>query len=63
MSVDITTFAVAVQNGFERCGGCNIIDFTTVMECNKNSNIQYYFNNNINKYTRSYCVSVTVCPS
>jgi hypothetical protein len=60
MPVDITKFAVAVQGWFMRGGGCNIIDFTTVLECNKNSNSEYY--NNSNKYTNPYCVSVTVCP-
>jgi len=38
MPVDITKFAVAVQDWFVRCGGCNVIDFTTVLECNKNNN-------------------------
>ena len=35
MSVDITKLAVTVQNWFAKSGGCNIIDFTTVLECNK----------------------------
>jgi len=40
MSVDITKFTVTVQNWFVRCGVCNIIDFTTVLEYNKNKNNQ-----------------------
>jgi hypothetical protein len=36
MSVDIIKFPAAVQKWFVKCGLCNIIDFTTVLECNKN---------------------------
>jgi hypothetical protein len=62
MSVDITKFAAAVQNLFERFGVCNIIDFTTDLECNKNNNSKYHYHNN-NKYTTPYSVSVTVSPT
>jgi hypothetical protein len=27
VSVDITQFVVAAENGFVRCGGCSIVDF------------------------------------
>ena len=59
MPVHIIQFAVALQIWFVRCGICNIIDFTAVLDCNKNNNNKY----NNNKYISSYCFSVTVCPS
>jgi len=67
MSIDIIKFVVAVQIWFERFGGCNITDFTTVLECNKyNTSKNCFYNNNKNnkyKHTSSYSASVTVCPS
>jgi hypothetical protein len=39
MSVDIRRFVAAVQNWFERFGACKIIDFTTVLECNKHTKV------------------------
>jgi hypothetical protein len=62
MYIDIIKFAVAVQIWFERFGGCNIIEFTTVLERNKNNNRKYHYHNN-NKYTTSHTVSITVSPT
>jgi len=61
MSVDIIKFVVAVQNWFESFGGCNVIDFKQFRNVTKITIKINYYNNN--KYTKSYCVSVTESPS
>jgi hypothetical protein len=48
---------------FKEFGSSDVIDFTTVLECNKINIRKHKHNNNNNNNNGLYCVSVTVCPS